>query len=660
MSAICTVHRLISPAVRALALSVVLLVGVIGSNLAAPTNATAQTPTDYTVTRPLYGGWNFLSWVGDDADVSDFRRSISEIADVLRATSRWPDADEVSLGAADRLRSGDLLWVRPDLPLGESADWTIDADLAERDVPLRRGLNAVGWLGRDMIRGEDLVGAATGAPQAITVWDGASQNWRLAVSREISPLDRGTRIRTGDAFLAWTAQPTTWVRPTGLSTTLVFGDSINATDRRTATASLAAAETMLASTFGFHPPAIEILIVSSWSELVVLSGDDRHADSSEGGCPGIPSRFVLVNRSCTSAAEVGAFSLSALFEPIGPRSPNGEFWGAATWGGFILGPNPDAAHEAFIEDSRAVPCTLRQPAACDMRPIWYLWTTYLIDRFGARLLAEFMASPTPPPDAYLEVFGVEIEVLLDEFERYRAVVAPPVGATGDRILISGPEALLEEARIREIVADVEQFFSDEFGFPADSLTWRVTSITGTGKYECGLGSYSAVFVGPACLLSPSVYAHEYFHHMQRAWGLQGWGGPEWEQEGQARYWDTLFLAKDDVTIYERRRSGWVANAAMASAPALDDPALANLDQGPEYWLGALATEMLASIAGRHAIRDWYAAALASFGDGRDYGGDRNQRGFQETYGMTLDEFYGRFAAWRADGFPPLDERSATP
>ena len=131
-------------------------------------------------------------------------------------------------------------------------------------------------------------------------------------------------------------------------------------------------------------------------------------------------------------------------------------------------------------------------------------------------------------------------------------------------------------------------------------------------------------------------------------------------EGQAHYWDTLFLAKDDVTIYERRRSGWVANAAMASAPALNDPALANLDHGPEYWLGALAAEMLASIADRHAIRDWYTAALASFGDGQDYGGDRDQRGFQETYGMTLDEFYGRFAAWRADGFPPLDERSATP
>lgn len=369
-----------------------------------------------------------------------------------------------------------------------------------------------------------------------------------------------------------------------------------------------------------------------------------------------------MNRSCGSAAEVGRRSLSALLEPIGSPSPNGEFSGAATWGRFTLGPNPDAAHEAYIEDSRAVPCTLRQPAACDMRPIWYLWTTYLIDRFGARLLVEFMASPTPPPDAYREVFGIEIDALLDEFERYRAIVAPPVGATGDRILISGPEALLEESRIREIVADVEQFFSDEFGFPAGSQTWRVTSITETGSNECGLGSYSAVFIGPACFLSPSVYAHEYFHHMQRAWGRvtnASIVGPEWELEGQASYWDTLFLAKDDEAIYESSRSGWVANAAMASAPALNDPALAIHNHGPEYWLGALAAEMLASIAGRHAIRDWYAARVAAHHDGRDYEVTQ-QHGFRETYGISIDEFYRRFAAWRAEGFPPLDEGSATP
>ena len=479
----------------------------------------------------------------------------------------------------------------------------------------------------------------------------------------MSPLDQGTRIRTGDAFLMWTARPATWLRPTGLTTTLAFGDSITTADRRTATESLAVAETMLASTFGYTPLAIELQVVSSWSEQAVLSGNDQYADRPAGGCPGTPSRFILVNRSCDSAAEIGARSLGALFEPIEPWSPHGEAWGASTWGRFILSPSPDARREAYIEESRAVPCTLRQSAACDMRPIWYLWTTYLIDRFGARLLVEFMASPTPPPDAYLEVFGVEIEVLLDEFEHYRAVVAPPVSATGDRILISGPKALLEEARIREIVSDVEQFFSDEFGFPAGSLTWRVTSITGAAANNCGVGSYSAVFVGPACFLSPSVYAHEYFHHMQAAWGTLSpssyIGGPEWELEGQARYWDTLFRAKDDETIYERVRAGWVARAAMASAPALNDPALANSEHTAEYWLGALAAEMLASIAGRHAIRDWRTAMVAAYHDTWDFE-IAEQRGFQETYGMTLDEFYKRFAAWRADGFPPLDDGSATP
>lgn len=664
MPAICTMRRLISPAVRVLALLAVFLVGAIGANLAAPNSAKGEDPAEYTVTRPLYGGWNLLSWVGGDADVSDFKRSIPEIVEVLRTPSRWPDANVVPLTDADRLRSGDILWVRVDQPFGDSADWTIDADLVERDVSLRRGLNVSGWPGRDMVRAEDLIEATAGAPQAISIWDGASQIWRLVTPQDMSPLDQGTRIRTGDAFLTWTAQPTTWLRPTGLTTTLVFGDSITTTDRRTATASLATAETMFASTFGLHLPAIELQIVSSWSELAVLSGDDRYADYRAGGCSGLEDLFILVNRSCQSAAEVGAHSLGRLlFSSIEVRPPHGEVFGASMWGIFILSPSPDAAHAAYIEDSRAVPCTLRQPAACDMRPIWYLWTTYLIDRFGAPLLAKFIASPTKAPDAYLEAFGIEIDLLLDEFERHRAVVAPPVGTTGDRILISGPEALLEESRIREIVAEVEQFFSDEFGFPAGSLTWRVTSITGTETNDCGLGGFAAVFVGPQCFLVPSVYAHEYFHHMQSAWGTLTPNSrvvtPEWELEGQARYWDTLFIAKDDETIYERVRGGWVANAAMASAPALNDPALANLDHGPEYWLGALAAEMLASISGRHAIRDWYAAKVATYSGAQDFE-IAEQLGFQETYGMTLDEFYRRFAAWRDEGFPPLDEGSATP
>ena len=673
MPAICTARRLISPAVRVLALLAVFLVGAIGANLAAPKSVKGEVPAEYTVTRPLYGGWNFLSWVGDDVDVSDLKRSIPEIAEVLRTPSRWPDANVVPLTDADRLRSGDILWVRVNLPFGESADWAIAADLAERDVPLRRGLNVIGWPGRDMVRGEDLIETAVGTPQALTIWDGARQSWQLVTPQDMSPLDQGTRIRTGDAFLMWTAQPATWSRPTG-------------SPRRwfSATASLATAETMLASTFGLYPPALEILVVSSWSELAVLSGDDQYADIREGGCPAGPFSYVLVhresahtllepvleagpkhilvNRSCTPVAEVGARSLGVLFASIGARSPHGEIWGVTAWGGFTLSPSSDARHEAYIEESRAVSCTLRQQdqAACDIRPIWYLYTKYLIDRFGASLLAEFIASPTKAPDAYYEVFGVEIDTLLDEFEHHRAVVAPPVGATGDRILVSGPEALLEESRIREIVVDVEQFFSDEFGFPAGSLTWRVTSITGTGRHDCGLGSYTAVFVGPQCFLAPSVYAHEYFHHLQREWStLIRAAGPEWELEGQAHYWDTLFSAKDDETIYERVRAGWVANAAMASAPALNDPALANLDHGPEYWLGALAAEMLASIAGRHAIRDWYAAMVAAYHDTQDYE-IAEQRGFQETYGMTLDEFYKQFAAWRADGFPPLDEGGTTP
>ena len=627
----------------------------------------SEQDSSYQPTRPLYGGWNLITWTGADSTVGEFRSEIGSVADVLRVSSERPTFSGAPLAGDARLETGDILWVRLDLPTGHSAEWTVETELREQAVVLRAGLNAVGWPGRDIVRGEDLVAAASSALQGIAIWDGESQGWRLALPRKLPPLDPGTRIRTGDAFFVWADQLTTWRRPTGLTTTLVFGDSIGTADRRTATASLAAAEAMLASTFALHPPALEILIVSSWLELATLSGNDQYAEQVEGGCPGTPAEYILVNRSCTLATGVGQDSLGELFsKSIGEGSRHGEFWAVTAWAQFKLSPDPDAAREAYIEESRAVPCTLQQPEACDMRPIWYLWTTYLIERFGRHQLVEFLASPASTANGgYLEVFGTEIEVLLDDFERYRAVVAPPVGATGDRVLISGAEALAEESRIRKIVADVEQFFFDEFGFPTNSRTWRVTSITGTsGGDECGLGSSAAVFIGPACLLAPAVYAHEYFHHMQREWGeltpSSYAGGPEWELEGQATYWEAQFEARaGNSQHYGARRQGWIEAATDESTPALDDPELANAPGFPEYSLGALAAEMLASIAGRHAIQDWYAARVAAYHDTKDFEVPE-QRGFRETYGMLMDEFHRQFAEWRAAGFPPLDEEGATP
>ena len=249
-----------------------------------------------------------------------------------------------------------------------------------------------------------------------------------------------------------------------------------------------------------------------------------------------------------------------------------------------------------------------------------------------------------------------------DFAAYRAVVAPPLNMSGDRLLISGAEALKDEQQIRQIIAQVEHFFAAEFKFSAEeeNTTWQVTSLTGSSYSDCGAITALTVFIGPSCLLAPSVYAHEFFHHMQGVWGDRvGVGGPAWEGEGQATYWQALFDVSSGATEYRRWRSGWVQLATGDATPALDDPELVNADGSPEYWLGALAAEMLASIADRHAIRDWYGGMVAAYRETQDYE-QAQQRGFYEAYGISMDEFYRRFAEWRADGFPQLPEAGSTP
>lgn len=142
---------------------------------------------------------------------------------------------------------------------------------------------------------------------------------------------------------------------------------------------------------------------------------------------------------------------------------------------------------------------------------------------------------------------------------------------------------------------------------------------------------------------PLVVLHEYFHTVQ-SFLSSGRSGrvPLWLREGSARYFEYRGGANHTLTDFSRRR----ATEVRVSRPL--DP-LENFETaggpmfrgggGEAYTLGFLATEYLANAAGIDVVKHDFWAALKP---GTDW-----HTVFANSFGVSVDQFYADFAAYRA-------------
>lgn len=292
----------------------------------------------------------------------------------------------------------------------------------------------------------------------------------------------------------------------------------------------------------------------------------------------------------------------------------------------------------------------------DARPLKFLAISYLADTFGDQNLIRYfenLSTGRNTETALDHAFGLSLEEFHTNFESYRQIVAPPLSSETARIIFLGEDALEQAEDIRRIVSAVEQWFEEQFAYPAASAVWRVDS---QGSH-CGLAAPTTIDIGSRCLLAPGVYAHEYFHRLQNERSvpdsLQALRTyPPFMLEGSATFIGNVYLASVSGTEWSETRAGIVA-AASRRTIALDDPTLRIQPGSPEYSLGALATEWLEGRSGK-SVADYYHAL--SQHDPRPEDGDHQyeragERAFQEFWGISTDEFYRQFACWRERGFP---------
>lgn len=138
-------------------------------------------------------------------------------------------------------------------------------------------------------------------------------------------------------------------------------------------------------------------------------------------------------------------------------------------------------------------------------------------------------------------------------------------------------------------------------------------------------------------------AHEYFHILQYALAGGALYGPYWMIEGPAVYAAALYFEsfRDDDRGFDRER--WFAVSGSVHVPSLEH-SQEGYAPNVDYDLGFLVTEWLVGHAGRDALIDYY-RRLASSSNWED--------AFEGAFGISVDDFYARFEAHRADVAPPL-------
>lgn len=152
----------------------------------------------------------------------------------------------------------------------------------------------------------------------------------------------------------------------------------------------------------------------------------------------------------------------------------------------------------------------------------------------------------------------------------------------------------------------------------------------------------------------SVVVHEYAHVVQNyssskqaASPLAVGFGPIWLIEGGADYLASWVVASEKLDDMNTLRASRLSAAKRIRLPLRTIETRGGAHDaggGSEYTLGFLGTEFLAkNYGGEQNVLKFYRATATS---------SRWTDAFQDTFGVTTDEFYDKFEEYRMKNFPP--------
>ena len=209
-----------------------------------------------------------------------------------------------------------------------------------------------------------------------------------------------------------------------------------------------------------------------------------------------------------------------------------------------------------------------------------------------------------------------------------------------------------ERKFQEVI----EFFWTEFGLYADWLDVEIHAETDAPEYLLALCGWAHLSVQIACTDGKTM-AREYARTLQYRIGGEH-ASPGWLVEGALEYAAGLYLqhasGADDDPIAEHRSLSARAKARASSTTLL------RLEPAAGWWwpsevsmsttLSALAVDWLVKHAGGYdAVWTYFRYGFANLIDDSRMIHDWNAA-FEAAFGLTLKEFYERFAEYRANGF----------
>ena len=125
------------------------------------------------------------------------------------------------------------------------------------------------------------------------------------------------------------------------------------------------------------------------------------------------------------------------------------------------------------------------------------------------------------------------------------------------------------------------------------------------------------------------------------------GGPEWMTRGTERYVELRYRAEGSPWVYAPSRRGLIVSARQVGLPLRSFHTKGDEDTVPGVAIDGvsfLAVEWLAARAGDPAIFDYYRLLRSA---------DTWEEAFAAAFGITVEDFYAEFEAYRAEVAPPL-------
>ena len=648
-----------------------------------------SSPPD-TITTELHPGWNMAAWLGPDASVSELFDAIP----ALRRVSAW-DPEHEGYERASRtgtlspslthLTRGRGLW----LYVGGTAtvEWTRPVSRDGTLLSLPSGLNLAGWTGRDGIAVEEAFARFGETLSWAARWNEQTQDYEWYIPRAATHLNTLAELRLGDAVWIEVSGDARWWQSGAARTRFVLTDGVPAELEAEVRAETAAVVTFFAERFAALPPEFTVVVEPTATTYTTSY------------------RLAVALNYRTETAPIGSLIAREYFRllqtSISPRAnpyfpgpdgvhPQGADWlkdGAELYAQYAYLKSVDPETARLVRDRqisvaswageslREIESQTRTHYEHHLLQAWssrgFFAAEWLAERVGAPALLDYyrvVDSARNWREAFEQAFGISLDRFYEAAEPYLSETAPPMPHLADDraepiLVLLGDIPPEEAAAVREQFETAQEFFRERLGAdPADYTVYvaaddesaapafRKAFATDPDPRFCFTamqGSALVMTLDCRWSLADHLGSYHYINIHEPIVVATGFPshGPRWLRLGLSGYAEYTYLAAAGPETIETVRSRLARTARRVELPL---SSLETYTSGTTPRVEVLtplsyfAVEWLAQRAGEKAILEYLRQRSSS---------EPWQDTFEPVFGISVDDFYEEFEAYRAEVAP---------